>query len=271
MAWFMGIDIGSATSKGVITKGSDFFACHVFPSGNNYRMAAQKLREELLAKGKLSQKEIACTVATGRGANNVVFADRQVADIICCARGINNIFPSVRTVIDVEDQSSQVIRVDEEGRVVNFAVSEKCAAGSGRFLQVIANVLRMDLKDIGPLSLKSENPVMFTTGCAVFGETEAISRVAEGTSKEDILGGVHKAIAGKISTLVERLGSQEQYAISGGGGLDIGLIKAIEDKLGIQLLVPPYPQLVAALGAAIIATEKCDSHGTADIGTDSQG
>ena len=139
----------------------------------------------------------------------------------------------------------------------DFIISEKCAAGSGRFLQVIANVLRMDLKDIGPLSLKSENPVTFTTGCAVFGETEVISRVAEGNSKEDILAGVHKALAEKICALAERLGLEEEYAITGGGGLDIGLIKAIEGKLDIHLLVPPYPQLVTALGAAIIAAEKC--------------
>ncbi len=257
MAWFVGIDIGSATSKGVITKDGDLVVHHLLPSGTDYKMTAEKLREELLSKASLSQKEIACTIATGRGANNVLFAGQQVADIICCARGINSIFPSVRTVIDVEDQSSQVIRIGEEGRVVNFTTSEKCAAGSGRFLQVIANVLRMDLKDIGPLSLKSGNPVTFTTGCAVFGETEAISRVAEGNSKEDILAGVHKALAEKIFALAERLGLEEQYAITGGGGLDIGLIKAIEGKLGIQLLVPPYPQLVTALGAAIIAAEKC--------------
>jgi len=257
VAWFMGIDIGSATSKGVLTKDGDLVAQHLLPSGTDYKVAAEKLREELLSKAGSPQEEIACTVATGRGANNVLFADQQVADIICCARGINNISPSVRTVIDVEDQSSQVIRIDEEGRVVNFTTSEKCAAGSGRFLQVIANVLRIDPKDIGPLSLKSENPVTFTTGCAVFGETEVISRVAEGNKKEDILAGVHKALAEKISALVERLGLEEQYAITGGGGLDIGLIKAIEKKLGIQLLVPPYPQLVTALGAAIIAAEKC--------------
>ena len=257
MVCFMGIDIGSATSKGVITKDGDLVALHSLPSGIDYRMAAQKLREELLAKASLSGEEIACTIATGRGANNVLFADQKVTDIICCARGISNIFPSVRTVIDVEDQSSQVIRIDEEGRVINFSTSEKCAAGSGRFLQVIANVLRIDPKDIGHLSLKSENPVTFTTGCAVFGETEAISRVAEGNSKEDILAGVHKALAGKICALAERLGLEEHYAIAGGGGLDIGLIKAIEGELGIQLLVPPYPQLVTALGAAIIAAEKC--------------
>jgi len=215
VAWFMGIDIGSATSKGVITKGGDFLAYHVLPSGTNYRTAAQRLRGELLAKLSLSPREIAYIIATGRGANNVLFADQEVSDISCCARGINSIFPSVRTVIDVEDQSSQVIGVDEEGWVTNFAVSEKCAAGSGRFLQVIANVLRVDLKDVGTLSLRSENPIAFTTGCAVFGETEAISRVAEGISKEDILAGVHEALADKICALAERVGLKEQCAISG--------------------------------------------------------
>ena len=148
-----------------------------------------------------------------------------------------------------------MIRLSEEGKVTNCVVSEKCAAGSGRFLNIIANVLRIDLEDIGPLSLGSRNPVTFTTGCAVFGESEAVSRVAEGISKEDILAGVHKALADKISTLIDRVGLEKQCAISGGGGLDIGLIKSVEEKLGIQLLVPPQPQLVTALGAAIMAEE----------------
>jgi len=132
----------------------------------------------------------------------------------------------------------------------------KCAAGSGRFLDVIANVLRIDLKDIGALSLKSKKPVTFTTGCAVFGESEAVSRVSEGASKEDILAGVHRALANKISTLVERVGLVKECAISGGGALNAGLVKSIKEKLGIQLLVPPQPQSITALGAAIMAEER---------------
>ena len=161
----------------------------------------------------------------------------------------------MRTVIDVQGQSSQVIRLTEKGQVINFVVSEKCAAGSGSFLEIIANVLRIDLNDIGPLSLKSKNPVIFTTGCAVFGESEAISRVSEGFSKEDILAGIHKALANKISALVNSVGLERECAISGGGGLDVGLIKSVEEKLGIQLLVPPQPQIITALGAAIMAEE----------------
>lgn len=256
MTWFMGIDIGSETTKGVIAEDGKLAAHHLLPSGVNYRQTAQKLREELLAKAGLQQEDIACTITTGYGSGAIILGNQHVADIRCCARGIHSIFPQVRTVIDVQGQSSQVIRLNDTGQVTSFAISEKCAAGSGHFVKIIANVLQIELKDVGPLSLKSENPVVFTTGCAVFGESEAVSRVAEGISREDILAGVHKALADKISALVDQVGLEEQCAISGGGGLNIGLIKKVEEKLGTRLLVPPQPQLVNALGAAIMAEEE---------------
>jgi predicted CoA-substrate-specific enzyme activase len=256
MTWFMGIDIGSGTSKGVIIKDGELSVYHLLPSGINYRVAALKLREELLAKGEVLPEEIAGVTATGRGAVSVPFSDHEVPDIRCCARGIKSIFPTVRTVVDVQGMSTQIILLGEEGQVINFAISEKCAAGSGRFLDIIANVLRIDLKDIGPLSLKSKNPVVFTTGCAVFGESEAITRVSEGAAKEDIVAGVHKALANKISALVDRVGLEKDCAISGGGALDCGLVKSVEAELGIQLLIPPLPQFINALGAAIMAEER---------------
>ena len=253
MTWFMGVDIGSKTSKGVIIADGKITAFHLLPSGINYSSAAQKLRKELLTKAGLSVEKIKYTVSTGHGSGNVSYHNQQVSDTRSCARGIKSIFPSVKTVIDVQAQSSQVIRLSESGQVTNFAVSEKCATGSGYFLEVMSNVLQVELKDIGLLSLKSKNPVVFTTSCAVFGESEAISRVAEGIAKEDILAGVHRALADKISALVSRVGMEEDCAISGGGGLDTGLIMSIEEKLGVKLLVPPDPQTVTALGAAIMA------------------
>jgi predicted CoA-substrate-specific enzyme activase len=256
MAWFMGIDVGSGTSKGVITKDGKLLAYHLLPSGANYGITAQKLRKELLAKAGLLQEDISYAIATGYGAGSASFCEQEVADLRCCARGINAIFPSVRTVIDIGEQSSQVIRLNEEGGVNNFVVSEKCSAGSGRFLNIIANILRIDLKDIGPLSLMSKNPIAFTTGCAVFWESEAITRVAEGISKEDILAGVHRSLAEKISALIDRIGLEKQCAITGGGGLDVGLIKSVERKLKIQLLVPTQPQIITALGASIMAEEE---------------
>lgn len=255
MAYFIGIDIGSEMSKGVITRGSELLAHQVITSGIDYRITAQKLREELLARLQLSPEDIAYIVATGQGSDFVPFSNGRVDDIRCCARGINNFSPLVRTVIDIGDQSSRIIQVSDKGQVTNFAVNERCATGSGQFLKIIANVVHVDLDDIGPLSLSAKNPVTLTTGCAVFGESEVISRLSEGISKEDILAGVHRSLAKKMSALIESVGLERECAISGGGGLDVGLIRSIEGELGIELLVPPYPQIITALGAAIMAKE----------------
>jgi predicted CoA-substrate-specific enzyme activase len=254
MTCFMGIDIGSGTSKGVITKDGKLVVYHILNSGVNYRTVSLKLREELLAEAGLCVEDITSTVTTGHGVGIIPFSNCHVADMECCAKGIHCIFPSVRMVIDVQGQSSQVIHLDERGQITGFAVSEVCASGSGYFIEAIANVLQVPLEDIGSLSLNAKNPVTFTTGCAVFGESEAISRVAEGVTKEDIIAGVYQALAGKISVLIDRVGLEEPCAISGGGGLNIGLIKKVEER-GIHLLVPSQPQIVNALGAALIAGE----------------
>jgi predicted CoA-substrate-specific enzyme activase len=259
MPLFLGIDIGSRTAKAVLISGGAVTSSLVLETGGDYRRVTERLRAELLAKAGAAASEVVRTAATGRR-GNVGFADQDIDDIRCCARGINHLFPTVRTVIDVQAQSSQVIRVSERGLVEDFVVSEKCAGGSGRFLDVIANVLRMKVEEIGPASLEAEHPVVFSTGCAVFGESEAISRVAEGTAREDILAGVHEAVALKVSALVSRVGLREDCAISGGGGLNVGLVAKIGEKLKVKPLVPPKPQLVNALGAAIIAAENAAQH-----------
>jgi len=253
MSWFIGIDIGSAYSKGVIIKDFELVASHIIISGANYRTSAEVIRAELIRQVNLSQDDIANTVATGAGADNVYFASHKASDIVCTARGINNAFPQARTVIDVASQSTRVIRLSGEGKVANFTVSEKCAGGSGRFIEVIANVLRIDLSDFGPLAARSRSPITFSTGCAVFGESEAITRVSEGVSKEDIAAGVNKALASKISSLVKKVKLEEPCAICGGGALNTSLVKTVQDELNAHLLVPPHPQIIAALGAAIIA------------------
>jgi (R)-2-hydroxyacyl-CoA dehydratese activating ATPase len=255
MPWYMGIDIGSGTSKGVVTFDGEVKAYRILASGANYLLAAEKLREELLAGLELLPEAVDCSVVTGQGSRAVSFCDHKSVDIRCCARGINRLFPAARTVIDVQGQSSQVLRVSPSGQVINFTASEKCAGGSGRLLEVIANVLQIDLKEMGRISLKSKNPAVFTSGCAVFGESEVVSRVAEGLPIEDILAGVHAALADKISSLAERAGLFEPCAISGGGALNVGLVKRIENKLGITLMVPEQAQMVNALGAAVIAQE----------------
>jgi (R)-2-hydroxyacyl-CoA dehydratese activating ATPase len=256
VSFFMGIDIGSGTSKGVITGDRQIRASYLAPSGVNYRLAAEKLRTALLSQLGLQPQDVSSTAATGHGAASVLFAQIQAADMRCCARGINRLFPDVRTVIDIQGQSSQVLRLNSTGQVINFVAGEKCAGGSGRFLDIIANVLQVDLKDIGAIALRSAHPVVFTTGCAVFGESEAISRVAEGIPKEDILAGVLQALTERIAAFVDRVGLEEPCAVCGGGALNIALVHKIEEKLGESLRVPPQPQMVNALGAAVIAEEQ---------------
>lgn len=256
MQYAIGIDIGSAFSKAVIMSGDKVVSDHVMPSGGNYKLTAKAVVKKALAKAKLSLNDIGYTVATGYGASSVSSANEVVADLSCQGRGVSYLFPSARTVIDIGGQFTRVFRVNEKGRATAFLQSEKCAAGSGRFLQVIAKVLHIKLEDIGELSLRSKNRVDFNTGCAVFAESEAISRVAEGALKEDILAGLHRTLAAKIQSMVERLGLKPDCAVVGGGAKDVGLVKSIEKSLGCQLLLPEKPQLVAALGAALLAEEK---------------
>jgi predicted CoA-substrate-specific enzyme activase len=259
MVHVLGIDIGSAFSKAVVCADGVIKGYAVAPSGGNYRETAEGIRAEALGRIGLTPGDLSFTVATGYGSAAVEFSNQTVTDISCQAKGIHRLFPNVRTVIDIGGQFSKVIKVDEDGRATNFILNEKCAAGSGKFLQVIARLLHMEISDIGPFSLKSQKPVEFNTGCAVFAESEAVSRIAEGALMEDILAGVHKAMASKIVNLVERTGPVGICVVTGGGAKDIGLVKAIESELGIILLVPEEPQIIAAHGAALLAAERASS------------
>ncbi len=253
MHYFLGIDIGSSFSKGVLLGEEEICASAVRRSGINYRETAEGIRGELVARVDGAGAGPIEAAATGSGSGNVPFAGEKVSDLICTARGMNRVFPGVRTVIDVGGQSSRAMRIDGEGRVANFTVSEKCASGSGRFIEVIANVLRIDLMEFGPISLQAKNPITFSTGCAVFGESEAITRVAESIPREDIAAGVNKALADKISSLARKIKFAEPCAVCGGGALNPGFIQFLEQALKIHLLVPPQPQIITALGAAWMA------------------
>lgn len=256
MALILGLDIGSYYSKAVILRDSSYLSSSVTPTGGNYRLAAEKLREVMLKGLDTTREGSVITIASGVGSPATGYAQKEVAEILALGQGIHFYFPSVRTVIDVGGQGSKAVRLDEGGRPLDFALSEKCAAGSGKFLQVIARVLQVKFEDLGPLSFQSKKPVHFTTSCAVFAESEAISRIAEGASKEDIIAGVHEALALKIQGLVNKLNWEKDCAMVGGGALDTGLVKSTEIKLGVKILVPENPQLVQALGAALSARER---------------
>jgi len=256
MTCTMGIDIGSAFSKGLIICDRKIVGSYITPSGGNYRLTANKVKEELLSISSLCEGDISYSIATGYGSKNVDFADDSLTDISCHSRGVFYLFPTVKTIVDVGDLFSKAFRIDETGNPVNFLLSGKCAGGSARILQKIANVLQVEINTIGELSLRSKKRIDFHTGCAVFAETEAISRVAEGTATEDLLAGIHRALASQINSLADRVGIERDYALAGGGAKDIGLVKAIEEIVGFNVVVPVKPQMTAALGAAVIGIER---------------
>ncbi|MHB8111436.1 MAG: acyl-CoA dehydratase activase [Syntrophorhabdaceae bacterium] len=256
MAYVLGIDVGSGYSKAVVLENGELRSYAVIPSGGDYREAGRHAGEIALEKIGLAQKDVRRTIAAGYGGNMVDFADDTSTDISCHAMGVSHLFPTVKTVMDVGAQYSRAIRMDENGRLANFIMNEKCAGGSGKFLQVAARILHINVADIGELSLKAEKPVEFTTGCAVFAESEAVSRISEGASPADILAGIHNAMASKIVTLVMRVGLSPDCAVTGGGALDSGLVRAIGKEIGMKLFVPEHPQITAALGAALMAWEQ---------------
>jgi predicted CoA-substrate-specific enzyme activase len=251
----VGIDVGAGFSKAVVASNNRVLSRHIIPSGGNYRLAAETVLNAALNKADLQRGDVACIVATGGGAGNVSFADKTSSDIVCQGRAVSLLHPSVRTIVDVGDLSSKVSRIDGKGKTSAFLLSGKCAGGSARILQIIARVLRVTIDEIGPLSLTSQNPVRFNTQCAVFAETEAVSRIAEGLAKEDLLAGIHLALAAQLYTLAERVGIEEDCALIGGGAKDTGLVKAMREVSGHEFTVPREPQIMAAWGAAIIAGE----------------
>ena len=249
----LGIDIGSASSKGVLLRDQEVIGSCTCPSGGNFQYSAEKIREILLRSGGLSSTEIARTVATGYGSQQVLYADEVRTEISCHAKGAFFLLPSVRTVIDVGDLYSKVFRLNGEGNVVQFVLSGKCAGGSGRLLQIIARVLQLKVEEIGEISLRSKKRVDFSTGCVVFAESEAVSRIAEGATKEDLLAGIHHALASQLNSLADRVTVDMDLAMDGGGAKDIGLVRAMEEIRGHRVLVPADPLITAALGAALFA------------------
>jgi len=256
MAYVMGIDIGSAYSKGLVKRQGAVEGSVILPSRGDYRKTADTIRERLLSMADLQERDIAYSIATGYGAKNVGFAQDVVTDITCHGKGIFFLSAEVRTAVDVGDLFSKAFRIDERGSLLNFLLSGKCAGGSARILQIIAKVLQVRIEEIGDLSLRSTKRVEFSTGCAVFSETEAVSRIAEGAAKEDLLAGIHRALAAQIQGLAERVGLEREYALVGGGAMDRGLVRAVEEITGYDIIVPEAPQLTAALGAAILAEER---------------
>lgn len=248
-----GIDIGSITAKAAILSDGRILGTKVAFTGYNAREAGRSIYEALLRELEMEAPTIEKIVSTGYGRNSVVFADKPVTEIICHGAGAYYLNPHVRTVIDVGGQDSKVLAVNPDGTVKDFAMNDKCAAGTGRFLEVMARAMESDLDDFGPLSLRSHSPSKISSICTVFAESEVISLIAKGESREDIIAGIHESVASRISSMARRVGVREPVMMTGGVARNIGVVRALERALGVSIEVSPFAQVNGAIGAAVIA------------------
>ncbi len=251
---FAGIDIGSCGSKGVIMDDEGkIIASTIIQTGSESVKTAQRVFHRMSAQTGLKLDDMVYIVATGYGRVLVPFSQKNISEISCHARGAHWFYPSVRTILDMGGQDCKAIRCDETGKVINFVMNDKCAGGTGRFLEVIADVLGLPLDEIGKFALESRKAIPFTTICAVFAKSEALSLLKKGAAKQDILAGLNDAIAVRSFNLLKRVYIAEDFTITGGISKNAGMVQKITEKVGIKPLLADDPQLVGAVGAALYA------------------
>jgi predicted CoA-substrate-specific enzyme activase len=254
-----GVDIGAATAKAVILNGNnEILSFSVIPTGFSVAKAAEVVIGEALEKSGLSMGEVEYVISTGYGRRAVSFTNKVLTEIICHAAGVSSVLPQARTIIDIGGQDSKVIGLDNNDNVSNFVMNDKCAAGTGRFLEVMARVLDVDISEMGPRSLLGKEPCQVSSTCTVFAESEMVSLRAEGESRENILAGIHRAMAHRIVIMGSSVGFKKDVVFTGGVAKNIGMQKALEDEIGLEILTPEEPQIMGALGAAILAKAELD-------------
>jgi (R)-2-hydroxyacyl-CoA dehydratese activating ATPase len=251
--YFAGIDIGSTMTK-VVLMDEEIISSVIGPTGPEQRRLANKVMEGALEKAGLPFSSVTYVVATGYGRINVPFADKQITEISCHARGVASLFPTARTIIDIGGQDSKAIKI-QNGRPVDFVMNDKCAAGTGRFIEVTADALGVSLEEVGSRALKGTHPAQISSICTVFAGQEVVSRLAEGVPLNDLLAGILESLAGRISRMVNRLRVTKDVVITGGGAKNAGLVKALSEKLGCEVLLPPEPLLTGAIGAALLGKD----------------
>ena len=249
----VGMDIGSITTKAAVVKDGGILGTRVIFTGYNAEAAGNRVLDELLQELALGREDVERIVATGYGPNSVRFADSAVTEITCHAAGAHYLNPHIRSIIDIGGQDSKTIAVDETGRVKDFAMNDKCAAGTGRFLEVMARALEVDLDEFGDLSLRSQNPSKISSLCTVFAESEVISLISKGENRENIIAGIHESIAARVVAMAKRVGVVPPIMMTGGVAKNRGVVDALEKKLGCPIEVSTNAQENGAIGAAVLA------------------
>ena len=251
-----GVDVGSLTGKTVILKDNEILAWNIIPTGPDSSETAKEVFDMTLKQAGLTMEDIEHIVSTGYGRVVVPFSNKNITEITCHAKGANWFFPSVRLILDMGGQDCKGIRCDDTGKVTNFAMNDKCAAGAGRSMEIMSGLLDTPLAEMGGLSLDIKNRLApLSSTCVVFARTEVLGYLHEGTHKNDVLAGACEALADRVYTLLKRVGIEGDFVISGGIAKNIGVVKRIEQKVGLKANICFEPQIVGALGAAVFGRE----------------
>lgn len=259
--YFAGIDSGSTSTDVVILdKDKQMVTGVILPTGAGAAVGAERALEQALEQAGLQRGDIDAIVTTGYGRTAIQDGDKSITEITCHARGAHYLDPSVRTVIDIGGQDSKVIRLDENGAVENFVMNDKCAAGTGRFLEMMARTMEMNLDEMSKAGLHYKEDITISSMCTVFAESEVVSLIAQNKPTDDIVHGLNKAVASKTAALAKRVGGAERYMMTGGVSKNQGLVKTLEEKLGTTLVVSDKAQLCGALGAALFAMDMVKTH-----------
>lgn len=254
----LGIDIGSTTSKAVILRDRKEIMASSIVVATVGTDGVSRAIEDVLEESGLARKDLSCIVATGYGRQTYEGADYQVSELTCHALGVHHLCPEARTVIDIGGQDAKVLSLNDQGRMVNFVMNDKCAAGTGRFLDVMANILKLDISRLEVEAARSERPASISSTCTVFAESEVISQLAAGTQIPDLVAGICQSVATRVASLVRRVGIKEQVCMSGGVARNAGVRNAMAKELGVAIGYDPMAQLMGALGAALYAFDKME-------------
>jgi predicted CoA-substrate-specific enzyme activase len=252
----MGLDIGSTASKGVIIENGVRIRATAIVSFGTGTTGPSKVVNELFGQLNISREDIDKIVVTGYGRMKYADSHKQISELSCHTKGVTFLVPNAKTIIDIGGQDAKALKVNEKGKLVNFVMNDKCAAGTGRFLDVMAKTLEVNVSDLGDLDAKSTKEVSISSTCTVFAESEVISHLANDTAIEDIIAGIHASVAKRVSSLAKRVGIQESVVMVGGVALNKGVVRAMENAIGFKIIVPELAQLTGALGAALYAFDE---------------
>ncbi len=252
----LGIDIGSASSKVVIIDTNKTIVASAVVPGGTGTTGPVKVLDEVYAKSGLEWEDIARTVATGYGRIGFQRANNQISEITCHALGVHHLLPSVRTIIDIGGQDVKAMSISKEGMVSKFVMNDKCAAGTGRFLEVMARVMETEVSKLGTLAGQADTPVDISNTCAVFAESEVISRLAAGVKQANVAAGIHQSVARRVAGLAIRVGVAPAVVLTGGVAKNEGIVNALSHELQQPIIVSPNCQVTGALGAALIAMKE---------------